>query len=403
VRVIVEADGGSRGNPGPAGYGAVVLDPQTGAVLAERAESIGSATNNVAEYGGLIAGLSAAAALGATEVDVRMDSKLVVEQMSGRWQIKHQGLRPLAAQAADLVRRFRTVSFSWIPRAQNKRADALANKAMDEAAGIVRPARRAVEPDDAGGELPRPPVAAPDSAARLAARKAAEAAFAATAARGVGARQAVPGVWEPPTGTPLRLLLVRHGETQFTAQRRYSGRGDIPLTERGLAQAGAVARRLAAIGRPIDAVVTSPLERCVRTAEIVAAGAPIAVDDDLVECDFGEWEGLTFADVRSRWPDEVAGWLASTATAPPGGEALDAVAVRVERAVARLRTNQPSGVVVVVSHVSPIKLVLRDALDAGAGFLHRCHLDPAGLSTVDFWPDGAVSVRGVNEVAHLAA
>jgi ribonuclease H / adenosylcobalamin/alpha-ribazole phosphatase len=400
VKVIVEADGGSRGNPGPAGYGAVVLDPQTGAVLAERAESIGSATNNVAEYGGLIAGLSAAAALGATEVDVRMDSKLVVEQMSGRWQIKHQGLRPLAAQAADLVRRFRTVSFSWIPRAQNKRADALANKAMDEAAGIVRPARRAVEPDDAEGELPRPPLAAPDSAARLAARK-----VAADAALGTSAGTVAPsrGTWEPRTATPLRLLLVRHGETRFTAQRRYSGRGDIPLTERGLARAGALARRLAAIGRPIDAVVTSPLERCVRTAEIVAAGAPIAVDDDLVECDFGDWEGLTFADVRSRWPDEVAGWLASTATAPPGGEALDAVAVRIERAVARLRTNQPSGVVVAVSHVSPIKLVLRDALDAGAGFLHRCHLDPAGLSTVDFWPDGAVSVRGVNEVAHLTA
>jgi probable phosphoglycerate mutase len=200
----------------------------------------------------------------------------------------------------------------------------------------------------------------------------------------------------------LRLLLVRHGETAFTAERRYSGRGDVPLTERGLAQADAVARRLAAIGRPIDAVVTSPLERCVRTAEIVAAGAPIVVDQDLIECDFGDWEGLTFADVRSRWPDQVAGWLASTAAAPPGGEALDAVAARVERAVARLRTNQPSGVVVLVSHVSPIKLVLRDALDAGAGFLHRCHLDPAGLSTVDFWPDGAVSVRGVNDVAHLS-
>ena len=400
MRVIVEADGGSRGNPGPAGYGAVVLDPQTGAVLVERAESIGSATNNVAEYGGLIAGLNAAAALGATEVDVRMDSKLVVEQMSGRWQIKHQGLRPLAAQAADLVRRFRTVSFTWIPRAQNKRADALANKAMDEAAGIVRPARRAVEPDDAEGELPRPPLAAPGSAARLAARQAAG-----DAASGVRpvveSPPAAHGTWERRTGTPLRLLLVRHGETAFTAQRRYSGRGDIPLTERGLAQAGAVARRLAAIGRPVDAVVTSPLERCVRTAEIVAAGAPIVVDEDLVECDFGDWEGLTFADVRSRWPDETANWLASTAAAPPGGEALDAVAARVSRAVARLRTSQPSGVVVLVSHVSPIKLVLRDALDAGAGFLYRCHLDPAGLSTVDFWPDGAVSVRGVNEVAHL--
>jgi probable phosphoglycerate mutase len=393
LRVIVEADGGSRGNPGPAGYGAVVLDPQTGAVLAERAEAIGTATNNVAEYGGLIAGLSAASSLGATDVDVRMDSKLVVEQMSGRWQIKHPGLRPLAAQAADHVRRFRSVTFTWVPRAQNKRADALANRAMDTAAGTARPA----DPD-AEGELPRPPLAAPDSAARLAARKAASeagaAALAGTAARRLGARQVRPGTWEPRTGTPLRLHLLRHGETAYTAERRYSGRGDIPLTERGLAQAGAVARRLA--GTSIDAVVTSPLERCVRTAEIVAAGAPIVVDEDLTECDFGDWEGLTFADVRARWPDEMARWLASTAVAPPGGEALDRVAERVERAVARVRANHPSGVVVMVSHVSPIKLVLRDALAAGDPFLHRCHLDPAGLSTVDLWPDGGVSVRGVN-------
>ncbi|RQX21274.1 bifunctional RNase H/acid phosphatase, partial [Micromonospora ureilytica] len=109
--VSMEADGGSRGNPGPAGYGAVVRDPDTGEVLAERSESLGTATNNVAEYQGLIAGLTAAAELGAAEVDVRMDSKLVVEQMCGRWQIKHPGLRPLAAQAAALVGRFSAVRF----------------------------------------------------------------------------------------------------------------------------------------------------------------------------------------------------------------------------------------------------------------------------------------------------
>ena len=101
MRVVVEADGGSRGNPGPSGYGAVVLDSDTGAVLAERFEALGIATNNVAEYSGLIAGLEAAAELGAALVEVRMDSKLVVEQMSGRWQIKNPGLRPLAAKAAQ--------------------------------------------------------------------------------------------------------------------------------------------------------------------------------------------------------------------------------------------------------------------------------------------------------------
>jgi ribonuclease HI/predicted nucleic acid-binding Zn-ribbon protein len=131
VKLIVEADGGSRGNPGPAGYGAVVLDPDTEEVLAERAEGLGITTNNVAEYQGLIAGLRAAIELGATEVEVRMDSKLVVEQMSGRWQVKHPAMKPLALEAGRLVRELGSVRFGWIPRARNSRADTLANRAMD--------------------------------------------------------------------------------------------------------------------------------------------------------------------------------------------------------------------------------------------------------------------------------
>jgi len=133
-RVVVEADGGARGNPGPAGWGVVVRSATTGEVLLERSAAIGRATNNVAEYGGLIAGLQAAAELGATQVEVRMDSKLVVEQMSGRWKIKHPGLRPLAARAAQLVRRFDSVSWTWVPRTRNAHADRLANEAMDAAA-----------------------------------------------------------------------------------------------------------------------------------------------------------------------------------------------------------------------------------------------------------------------------
>jgi probable phosphoglycerate mutase len=131
VKVVIEADGGSRGNPGPAGYGAVVLDAATDEVLAQRQEGLGIATNNVAEYRGLIAGLEAARELGATEVEVRMDSKLVVEQMSGRWQVKHPAMKPLAQRAAGVVRELGSVRFEWIPRARNTRADALANEAMD--------------------------------------------------------------------------------------------------------------------------------------------------------------------------------------------------------------------------------------------------------------------------------
>jgi ribonuclease H / adenosylcobalamin/alpha-ribazole phosphatase len=131
-RLVVEADGGSRGNPGPAAYGALVRDAETHQVLAREAAALGVASNNVAEYSGLLAGLRLARALDPDcLVEVRMDSKLVVEQMSGRWQIKHPSMRPLAAEAAGLVRQLASVQFQWVARAQNARADALANRAMD--------------------------------------------------------------------------------------------------------------------------------------------------------------------------------------------------------------------------------------------------------------------------------
>ncbi|MFG1801159.1 bifunctional RNase H/acid phosphatase [Micromonospora carbonacea] len=403
--VVVEADGGSRGNPGPAGYGAVVRDAASGEVLAERSEAIGTATNNVAEYRGLIAGLEAAAELGAVEVDARMDSKLVVEQMCGRWQIKHPGLRPLAAQAAALVGRFAAVRFQWIPRERNRHADALANAAMDAAATGGK-ARKA----DAGGaarpaaEPPRE-VAAPDSPARALAREAA--ARAATKRAGTDPATA-PASWEPrPSDTATRLILVRHGETEFTEQRRYSGRGDVPLSARGRAQVRATAARVAALAPAVAAVVSSPLSRCTATARAIAGAlrgtVPLRTDDDLIECDFGAWEGRTFAEVRAGWQGELDAWLASTRVAPPDGESFTEVAARVTRATDALVGAYAGETVVVVSHVSPIKLVLREALAADDAFLHRLYLDAAGISVLDRWPDGGVAVRSVNDTAHLAA
>jgi broad specificity phosphatase PhoE/ribonuclease HI len=367
LRVMIEADGGSRGNPGPAGFGAVVRAHPTGEILLERYGSLGVVTNNVAEYTGLIEGLKAAAELNAAQVDVRMDSKLVVEQMSGRWQIKNPGLRPLAAQAATLVSRFEQVTFEWIPRERNKAADALANRAMDEAAGK--------------------PVAAPEVSI-------------AEEADPAPARS-----WAPPSlDDATRLILVRHGETPMTQAGRYSGRGDVPLTDEGEAQAMAAGGRVAGISRDVTAVVTSPLRRCVRTAELIAAevgGVPVAVVDDLIECDFGAWEGLTFAEVQERWPREMTAWLGSASVAPPGGESFKAVSKRVRGALATTLQAYAGGVVVVVSHVSPIKLILQDALAASDAFLHRLYLDAAGVSTMDVWPDGNVAVRSVNETAHL--
>jgi len=395
LHVIVEADGGSRGNPGPSGYGAVVLDSTTGAVLAERNAAIGVTTNNVAEYSGLIAGLAAAAELGAVEVDVRMDSKLVVEQMAGRWKIKHPGLRPLAAQAATLVRRFDAVRFAWIPRERNKRADALANAAMDAAGPAPE------EPAPAGRLSP--PLVVDPPAAPSPARSPARSPAPSPVARS----------WDPPAVAPTRLILVRHGETALTAQRRYSGRSDVPLSERGRAQAHAAASRVAGLlsgqpavpSAPAAVLLSSPLARCRGTADMVSAaiGDPqVRIESDLIECDFGAWDGLTYAEVRSRWPAELAAWMESPAVAPPGGESFGVVATRIRRLVKAILDGYPGRRVVVVSHVGPIKLILRDALAAGDAFLHRCYLDPAGISLVDTWPDGGVAVRAVNDTAHLA-
>lgn len=134
MKVLVEADGGSRGNPGPAGYGAVVWSADRGRVLAESKASIGRATNNVAEYLGLIAGLQEAAEIGATDVLAQLDSKLVVEQMSGRWRVKHPDLIPLRQRALEVASGFDAITYRWIPRAENAHADGLANEAMDAAA-----------------------------------------------------------------------------------------------------------------------------------------------------------------------------------------------------------------------------------------------------------------------------
>jgi broad specificity phosphatase PhoE/ribonuclease HI len=376
-RVVVEADGGARGNPGPAGYGALVRDAATGEVLAERAEAIGVATNNVAEYQGLIAGLAAAAELNADEVEVRMDSKLVIEQMTGRWKIKHPGLRPLAAQAATLVRSFSAVSWQWVPRERNRDADRLANQAMDAAARGEAAARGT---DTAGTR----------SAAGSEPRR---------------AEAPARGSWDPPETTPTRLILIRHGATARTTERRYSGRGDVPLSADGQTQAEAVARRVAALAPKLTAVVSSPLIRCTATAEAVARAVgdpPVVIEPDLVECDLGQWEGRTFTEVREGWPDDLAAWQAGRGAAP-GGESLRQVAKRVRRATAALRETYPGGTVVVVSHVWPLKLMLRDALVAADAFLSRLLLAPAGLSVVDSYPDGTVAVHTVNDTSHLAA
>jgi ribonuclease HI len=145
AEVVVWTDGGARGNPGPAGYGAVVTTPG-GQVLAEVAEGIGWATNNVAEYRAVTAGLRRAADLGARRVRVRADSLLVVNQQKGLWKVKNADLRPLSEEAKRLARSFDRVTWEHVPRERNRHADALANRAMDNQGRVRRP-RPARDPE----------------------------------------------------------------------------------------------------------------------------------------------------------------------------------------------------------------------------------------------------------------
>lgn len=376
----MEADGGSRGNPGPAGFGAVVWSQDHSTVLAEHGQAIGVTTNNVAEYRGLIAGLEEARRLGATEVAVSMDSKLVVEQMSGRWKVKHPGMAELHQQARALASTFDSVTYSWIPRELNKYADRLANEAMDaQAAGLDSSevvAEAVVEVGSEAGERAADP---PPSAVAV-----------------------PPSTWTGNRGGPTRLLLLRHGQTELSRERRYSGRGNPALTETGRRQAADAARYLSAKGG-ISAVITSPLQRAHETASAAAdaLGLPVTVDDDLIETDFGDWEGLTFAEAAERHPDEHGRWLRDTGLRPPGGESFDDVQSRVERARDRIIAGHGPSTVLVVSHVTPIKTLLRLALGAGTSVLYRLHLDLASLSIAEFYPDGGTSVRLVNDTSYL--
>jgi probable phosphoglycerate mutase len=374
LRVVIEADGASRGNPGRAAYGAVVKDADTGRVLAEDGTAIGVASNNVAEYRGLIAGLTMAQTVAPdADIEVRLDSKLVVEQMSGNWKIKHPDMKPLALEAKRLAR-FGT-TYTWVARDQNKHADRLANEALDgkrsgvtfhiDAAAPEPPAVAGDEPDSAVDEVETP-----------------------------GSRG-----WSPPGGPVTTLVLVRHGATSLTADKRFSGglAGSNPgLTDEGRAQVREVGEWLAPIAEAVDVVLTSPVRRTRESAEILAERFAVGVVEEpgLAEMEFGTWDGKTFAEVQEQWPDEMDSWLGSLDAAPGGGESFREVEKRVQDALARILESYAGKTVVVVSHVTPIKLLVATAVDAPLTSLFRMELSTASVSVVSFFGEpGSDDIR----------
>ena len=203
-------------------------------------------------------------------------------------------------------------------------------------------------------------------------------------------------------------MLLRHGETEYTRDRRFSGSGgaDPALSDTGRAQAAAAAELLARLPQrwPVDAVVASPVRRARETADVAARalGVEVREVDGLRECAFGEWDGHTLAEVQERWPAELDAWLGSTSVAPPGGESYDAVWQRVRRARDQLLTRYARQTVLVVSHVTPVKVLVGLGLGASTSALFRMELKPASFSEIEWYAGGATCLRLFNDTGHLS-
>ncbi|MGP3636243.1 histidine phosphatase family protein, partial [Streptomyces sp. 24-1644] len=209
----------------------------------------------------------------------------------------------------------------------------------------------------------------------------------------------------PDLGAPATFVLLRHGETVLTPEKRFSGSGgtDPELSAVGRGQAEHAARAFADRGT-IQEIVSSPLRRCRETAAAVAGrlGLDVRIDDGLRETDFGAWEGLTFAEVRERYGSDLTAWLASPDVAPTGGgESFTEVAERVSAARDRLIARHQGRTVLLVTHVTPIKTLVRLALGAPPESLFRMELSAASVSAVAYYADGNASVRLLNDTAHL--
>jgi probable phosphoglycerate mutase len=262
-------------------------------------------------------------------------------------------MRPLALQANRLAP-FGTV-FTWVPREQNKAADRLVNQALDAASGVA--------PGGTAGESGTDP--SPDPPARG---------------------------WGPAGDPPTTLILVRHGATGHTRAKRFSGglaSSNPGLTDEGRAQVRVAGEWLQPMAGEVDALVTSPVRRSRESAEILAEflGRQIEVEDGLAEMEFGALDALSFAEVGERYPDELSAWLGNLEYAPGGGESFRDVEKRVLVGRDRLVASYAGKTVVAVSHVTPIKVLVADALGAPLDALFRMELAAASVTVVSYFAD----------------
>jgi ribonuclease H / adenosylcobalamin/alpha-ribazole phosphatase len=209
--------------------------------------------------------------------------------------------------------------------------------------------------------------------------------------------------WTVPAEPPTITTLLLTGDSILEPEHRLAGLVDLPLSADGARQAKAAARRIAS-GARIDAVVSSPVRRAAATAGIAAAelGLNAAIDDDLRETDFGDWEGFTLAELEERWPEAATTWQHDPKQAPPGGESLAATADRVHAACDRVLRDNPGRTVLVVSHVTPIKIMLCQALDVPLSALYRMYLGSACINEIQWQGRESAAVRRLNDTSHLS-
>ena len=365
--IYIYCDGASRGNPGPASYGVSIID-EDGKVIAEFGEPLGVRTNNYAEYQGVIAALRYLSDTAYRDVTIRMDSKLVIEQLAGRWKVKSPDMRELVSEASRLLGPFRA-TLQWIPREQNARADELANQALDGEPLDFEPAEL-----ELAGIQPRS-IRAP--------------------------RQ---------TNEPVTLVLVRHGHTKVTERDLIAGGdgSDPELSELGQLDAMAAAKTVPALLEyfklpAVSAIIHSPMVRTTQTAQIISkeVPAPLSKDERLREIGFGTWNGQEMTAITAEKPEFVRSWQGSMSVKPEQGESIDDLVSRVQPLIEELCESHSGQTVVLVSHMMPVRTIAALSAKGAPSLYWSTNFSPGSVSIVRFFGPNFAEQFVINSCQHL--
>ncbi|OKL49204.1 histidine phosphatase family protein [Boudabousia marimammalium] len=430
-RLVINTDGGSRGNPGIAGYGLVIVDADTEEEILTRSVFIAEATNNVAEYSALVDALMQVAALTkewgeAAQVMVRADSKLVVEQMTGNWKIKDSSLQRLAI-AAQRAYPARLVTYKWVPRAENKHADALANEAMD----------RGFNPDDPADadKVQAAAEAAKDQAAQ--ARKltaTSEKALSSLNANENATQVALDGeifanldetqkseeqsapIKEDQntmaaqsstlteTATDTYLVLVRHGATKYTEAGLLCGgydEIDPPLSEAGLHQISGAAALTKKLGKTVyswipepTTLYASPVKRAAQLGELLGENLalPVQTDERLREINVGEGLGKSITELFATHPDLPKRWMRFEKDIWPGLESLGSMIERLGSFTENVWKRHEGETVVVACHEIVTRVIAAYALHWPGPVIAGLEIPLASTTILRRHADGKVTL-----------